>query len=347
MSIRGKTIAVVLLVMGAAFGLLGVLLAGNVQREFARLELREAGRNMERVTESFEASVAALCTKLSDWAVWDDAYAFVADGNRAFVESNVVETTFTGMKVDLMLFHGADGGLRFGQAFDAERRLEAPLPAALLAARFGPASPLLPRGDADAPRHGILQAEGQRPLVFCAQPILTSEGAGPARGTLVFGAWLDAEREEALRKLTRLDLEFTPVRGEGAAAPPRLQVESDDLLAGYVSFPDPGGGAALRVRAALPREIHAEARRTVRTVLLVLASVGLLFALTTVALLEWLVVRRLAAMSSAVNGITQRFEFERRVDDSGSDEISRMGRSVNGLLAAMEQAMHAGESHGR
>lgn len=102
MSIRGKTIAVVLLVMGASFGLLGVLVAGKIRAEFARLELREAERNVERVRESVDAAVAAVCTKLSDWAVWDDAYAFVEDGNAAFVDSNVVESTFTGMKIDLL-----------------------------------------------------------------------------------------------------------------------------------------------------------------------------------------------------------------------------------------------------
>lgn len=232
--------------------------------------------------------------------------------------------------------------MKLGKAYQEGAGIDAPLPRALLAARFAPGSKLLPRGDADAPVSGVLVGESDRPLLFCAQPILTSEGAGPSRGTLVFGAWLDPAREEALRKLTRLDLRFTPTRD---AADTRLVVESEEVLAGYTTFADAWGGGGLEVRAALPREIHQEAKRAVRTVLLVLAGVGLLFAVTTVLLLEWLVVRRLARMSSDVNGITARFEFERRVDDSGSDEISRMGRSVNGLLAAMEQAMTAGESH--
>jgi methyl-accepting chemotaxis protein len=157
------------------------------------------------------------------------------------------------------------------------------------------------------------------------------------------GAWLDGARQEGLRKLTRLSLDFVS-RPEALPgnAPVRLVPVSDDLLEGYISIADPGGRGALETRAALPREIRREASRTVGAVLAALAAVGLVFAVATVLLLERLVLRRLASMSRAVTGITDAFEFDRRVDDSGSDEISRLGRSVNGLLSAMEQAVTSG-----
>jgi sensor domain CHASE-containing protein len=289
------------------------------------------------------AAVEELCAKVADWAVWDDAHAFMADGNREFVESNVVEATFTGTKIDLLLFFAQDGALKLGQAYDEAARMAAPLPASLLAARFAPGSPLLPRGDADGPARGVLVGADHLPLVFCARPILTSAGTGPARGTLLMGAWLDGARQEVLRKLTRLSLDFAS-RPEAlpGSLPVRLVPASDDLLEGYTSIADPGGRGALEVRAALRREIHREAGRTVGAVLAALAAVGLAFAVATVLLLERLVLTRLASMSRAVTGITDAFEFDRRVDDSGSDEISRLGRSVNGLLSAMEQAVTSG-----
>jgi methyl-accepting chemotaxis protein len=182
--------------------------------------------------------------------------------------------------------------------------------------------------------------EGHAPLLFCARPIVTSDGTGPARGTLVMGAWLDDARQEGLRKLTRLSLDFATRPGAPPpGSPARLVPVSDDLLEGFTSVADPGGRGALEIRAALPREIHREAGRTVDAVLAALTVVGLAFALATVLLLERLVLRRLADMSRTVTGITGAFEFGRRVDDSGTDEISRLGSAVNGLLSAAEQAI--------
>jgi sensor domain CHASE-containing protein len=349
MSIRGKTILVVVLLLAASYVLLGWLLTARIRSDFARLEAREARRNLERVDESVGAMVEGLCSRVADWAVWDDAYDFMADGDRRFVESNVVEATFTGSKIDLMLFYGRDGALKLGQAYDAAARMDAPLPAALLASRFAPGSPLLPRGDADAPAGGVLVGEGHAPLVFCARPILSSAGTGPARGTFVMGIWLDGARQEALRRLTRLSLDFAARPGPlPPGAPGRLVPVSDDLLEGYTSVADPGGRGSLEIRAALPREIHREAGRTVEAVLAALTAVGLAFGLATALLLERLVLRRLADMSRTVTGITGAFEFGRRVDDSGTDEISRLGSAVNGLLSAAEQAItFVGSSDGK
>jgi hypothetical protein len=228
--------------------------------------------------------------------------------------------------------------------------MAAALPAQLLAARFGPESPLIAFLAINDSKRGILVGEGhRRPLLFCSQPIVKSSGLGPSRGTMVFGAWLTEARQRTLEKLTRLSLSF---RTSGTpAAPPAapgsgfpIATESEDVLAGLAEFPDPGGRGALVVQASLPREVHREARRTLGAVMLALAVVGGVLGAATLLLLEILVLRRLAAMSAAVKGITDRFEFEARVDDSGSDEISRLGRSVNGLLAAMEQATSSGDA---
>ena len=49
-----------------------------------------------------------------------------------------------------------------------------------------------------------------RCLFLAARPILTSDGHGPARGTLVFGRFLDDLFVERLRSVARLELSFQP-----------------------------------------------------------------------------------------------------------------------------------------
>jgi sensor domain CHASE-containing protein len=345
MGIRAKTFVTLAVLFALSFGALGAVLASRIAGAFAEIEAREARRNLDRVREGVGGAAAAVCAKVSDWAIWDDAHAFMADGNAEFLASNLVEATFTGMGIDLMLFRSGDGTIRHVQAYTPEEKLAAPVPAALVEGRLGAGSALLAGATADAPRSGVIAGAGPWPAVYCAMPILTSDGEGPARGTLVFAAWLGPDRQAAIAKATRLDLAFA--QGPGPAGPDALAPEDDGILVGSTALADAGGEGALTVTARLPREVHREARRTIFSVFVALAVVGLLFGGAIWALLEVLVLRRVKRMSDELHGLTETFDFGRRVDGSGRDEIGRLGDAVNGLVAAMEQATTAAAPAGK
>src|SRR5688500_5461638 len=46
---------------------------------FGEVERREANRNVERARAAMDELLAAMSSKTSDWAAWDDTCNFVAD----------------------------------------------------------------------------------------------------------------------------------------------------------------------------------------------------------------------------------------------------------------------------
>lgn len=355
LSIRKKTLVTLVFSLVALVSVLYGVLSVVVTAGFGTVERRDAMVNMQRVTEAWNRSLQALEMKLGDWASWDDTYAYVVDLNEHYASANLVGAPFESMKIDMMLLFDTQGRPVKMMGWDRTAHREVPIPENLVAAHFSPDNSNILFKTTDGMRQGVVLTRGLPPLLFCSKPILTSNGDGPIRGAMVFASWFDAERQESLQQLTRLSLRYhaetdaaTPrdiaavlpsMRAEGAVV---VQPASERIIAGYTSITDVYGRPAMVICADLPRDIHQQAKATLNWIFLALIGVGIAFCGIIVLLLERVVLRRLSGLSAAVSGITDSFDFTRRIDVAGSDEISRLGRSVNGLVAACEQVMDVG-----
>jgi sensor domain CHASE-containing protein len=355
LSIRRKTLVTLVFSLVALVSVLYGVLSAVVTAGFGTVERRDAMVNMQRVTEAWGRSLQALEMKLGDWASWDDTYAYVVDQNEHYASANLVGAPFESMKIDMMLLFDPQGRPVKMMGWDRTAHREVPIPENLVAAHFSPDSPNILFKTTNAMREGVVLTRGLPPLLFCSKPILTSNGDGPIRGAMVFASWFDAERQQSLQQLTRLSLRFhantdesTPrdvasvlpgMRADGAVV---VQPASERIMAGYTSITDVYGQPAMVICADLPRDIHQQAAATLNWILLALIGVGVAFCGIIVLLLERVVLRRLSRLSATVSGITDSFDFSRRIEISGDDEISRLGRSVNGLVAACEQVMDVG-----
>ena len=355
MSIRKKTLVTLVFSLVALVSVLYGVLSVVVTAGFGSVERQDAAVNMQRVREAWNRSIQNLGMKLGDWSSWDDTYAYVVDRNEHYASANLVGGPFESMKIDMMFFFDPQGQPVKLIGWDRAEHKEAPVPEKLIAAHFGPDSPNVLLRSPEATREGVVLTHGYPPLLFCSKPILTSSGDGPIRGTMVFACWFDGERQDALQQLTKLSLRFHSQTDETtsrdiAAVMPDLsmdgayvvQPQSEKIMAGYVGIADVYGKPAMILCADLPRNIHRQAVATLRWILLALIGVGVAFCGIIVLMLENVVLKRLAGFSSAVSGITESFDFSRRLDIPGADEISKLGRSVDGLMAACEQVMYVG-----
>ncbi len=57
--------------------------------------------------DALAGQLGELATFNHDWAAWDDTYAFVQDGNPRYVEANLMDETFVGARLDLMILQTA------------------------------------------------------------------------------------------------------------------------------------------------------------------------------------------------------------------------------------------------
>ena len=348
MTLRRKTL---LIIAGTFYGVIILLffISRNILLEsYTDLERQSIYRDVERVQASYSQQLTSLERTNTEWAAWDDTYEFINDANEEYIRSNLTDSTFTGLGLNLMLYIGASGQVVFSKAFDLESEEEMPLPPSIANYLAGH-DYLVAHQDTESRYTGtIVLPEG--PMIISSQPILTSEGQGPVRGTLVMGRYLDAAKMNELAEITLLSIsihqlndpkappDFSVARSSiSPAAPVFVQPLNEQSIAGYSFIHDIGGQPTLILRVDTSRDIYHQGQSAISYLILTIVGVSLAFGLVTILLLEKQVLSRLSYLSRSVSDIGTSGKLSTRVSMPGSDELSRLGATINGMLAALEQ----------
>jgi two-component sensor histidine kinase/sensor domain CHASE-containing protein len=349
MSIRLRTLILIAGTTAALLALLYAVSAFVFLDRFARLENREALRSLEQARNALSGELDELAVFNHDWAAWDDTYSFIQDGNLAFVEANLMDETFVGAGLDLMLFLDRAGRVVFGRSYDRQQNTTLPVPAEVLR-NLGPGSRLVPQTDRDESFGGVLLLS-QAPLLVSSRPILTSTFQGPSRGTLIMGRYLDERKVAELAEQTRLELRLfrldrdalqelpEQARAQLALQGALVRPLDEQRIAAYALLPDVFGGAALVLRSVIPREIHRQGRMSIRDLALSLVGVALFFGALTMVLLEVAVLRRLSGLSRSVTQIGSRRDLADRVAVQGKDELAVLAAAINSMLAELQKSV--------
>jgi signal transduction histidine kinase/DNA-binding response OmpR family regulator len=349
MTLRTKTLSIISLTVIALLVVLYITSTTIVMGGFARVEEQDTRKNVQRVLDAYADEVAKLNITAGDWATWDATYAFIEDGNQAYIDENVSEATTARLGLSVLAYIHSSGRVVISTGFDPATRKSMPLPESFRA-HLVTGDLLLQHPDLKTGVTGVmLLPEG--PLLVAARPILTSDGDGPSRGTLIMGHYLDAPLLAQLAERTHVDVsmqrfdtpqmpaDFDAVRSallQGASSV--VQPLSDDAIAGYTLVRDVYGKPAFMLRATLPRPIYAQGRVSTQYQLASLLVVGLVFGAVTLILLVKLVVSRLARLSADVSRIGTSGDLSMRVSMTGEDEVSHLAGEINRTLDALEHA---------
>ena len=252
--------------------------------------------------------------------------------------------------VDLVVFvRHADHRIIFSSLIDSKSKKSLPVPKDLQE-YFRSQEFLLQLQNKERKEMGmVLLPEGA--LLMTAGQILTSQGKGPSRGILVMGRYLQIDR---LAKRTHFNitvqrLDHPPMPLDFQIAERALlkgtstfvQPLNEDIIAGYTLLKDMDGNKALLLRVDLPREIYHRGQASVRYLIWSLLLVGLVFSVTTLLLLEKLVLSRLARLSTDVSRIGASGDLRSRVLIPGKDELSYLANAINWMLNQLNQSQVA------
>ncbi|HET6477476.1 MAG TPA: CHASE4 domain-containing protein [Dehalococcoidales bacterium] len=349
MTLRRKTL---LIIAGTFYGVIILLffISRNILLEsYADLERRSTHRDVERVLAAYSYGLSELETTAADWAAWDDTYVFIADHNEDYIRSNLTDSTFTQLGLSLMLYIDSSRQITFGKAFDLENEEEIPLPPGI-SAYLTEHSFLVSHRDAESSYAGtIVLPEG--PMLIASHPILPSEDEGPIRGTLIMGRYLDAAKVNELADITLLSItihkfndpqappDFFVARSSiSTASPVFVQPLSEQSIAGYKFINNIDGHPALILRVDAHRDIYHQGQSAISYLILSIVGVSLAFGLVTLLLLEKQVLSRLSYLSRSVSDIGTGGKLTARVSVPGSDELAKLGATINGMLGALEQS---------
>lgn len=340
MTLRTRLLVSVGLTVALLAGGLYFFSADAVLNGIEKLERRDARADVVRVQRGVDQLLDDLHLKAVDWAEWDDAYAFMKDRNRAFIQSNCPDQTLTTMKLDALIFVDTAGRVAFSKTI---RRIEdAPPPSVSRVCRAlgldGPAKLVGARS------LRTILVENGLPLMVSVRPILTSRQTGPPRGWLVFGRYFGADELANLAERTQLKLDAFPADSpanpsdvktaaaslQGQDGPP-LRAESNRVLYGYASIRALDGNGVEVIRVALDRHAYAQGLAILDYLFRQTLLIGVSFCIVALFVLERFALARIADLSRQVETAGN----DGVVTLPGRDELSGLARRINEMLASI------------
>jgi sensor domain CHASE-containing protein/CHASE1-domain containing sensor protein len=255
-----------------------------VRPAFVEIEQAQAFEDAARARAAIDGELRELGEELSDWAQWDDAYAFAASRDPAFVASNLGDWRLLekNSRLNLCFIFARDGQVLYGGGYNAQ--LGGFLTPAAFAGETPPIwSMLAPRLAREEPYGGVLSTEHGL-LLLAARPIVTTRGTGVARGMLVFGRFLDDKLLRALGTQTQVTFDLLPASDPRLSPLERdyldtlrtreavLRPAADGTLFVYEALAGLDGRALALLRTPIRQEISATAARTSQTLI---GSLGL------------------------------------------------------------------------
>lgn len=330
-----------------------------VTHSFAQLEQEDTLRNVERARNAVDNELAHIDSLVHDWAVWDDTYQFVADGNQAFIDANMTDETFIFNHLNVIAVVNTQGRVVYAKSFDPIARQTVALPG-FLATQMDPSGPLVrPALSESGVTTGTLRVD-QQTLLVASRPILTSLGDGPSRGALIMGRFANEAFFEELSatvqmpvRLQRLDVPSLPADMERARAQlgtvGQLWVQALDAqsVAGYTLLSDVNNQPTLLLRVVLPRVIYQYGQTSFRTLAVAVVPITLAIGVLILALLESTLLTRINSLGRQASSLGEATDLSGRILLRGRDELNALAERINQMLAHLQRAEDAGRRRER
>jgi PAS domain S-box-containing protein len=348
-SLRRKTLLIIALTTIGMVGGLSLISHYLLNRGFGKLEEEFARENVARASGAIANELSTLDRTTSEYAAWDQTYAFVRGDKPKYIETEFPTTTFQQLQINFVVIYDLEGKRLFAKGFDLQRGGEAALPEGL-DQHLQPGSPLLTHRNLVSREAGIL-ALTHGPVLIDARPILTSDNRGPIAGTMIMGRVLDVEEFSHLGIMTNTalkvedldvaqhDPEFQRAASKVSRSEPvDIETVSDDEIDGYEVLKDIYGKPAVITRVSLTRPIHAQGQTSFLQFLLLLLASAFVFGAVILRLLERVVISRIANLSDSITQIGASGDLSARLVIAGKDEIAYLGTAINGMLEDLERS---------
>ncbi|MCA9297005.1 MAG: HAMP domain-containing protein, partial [Phycisphaerales bacterium] len=350
MRLRTKVLMIVGVAVICTVAVLYPILRHMVYGTTEEFERASILNDVTQAENALGPELASLTRTAIDYAVWDDTYRFMQGVDREqYLESNIELSTFSNNELDFIMFTDRDGAIVFGRTYEDDD--EAILPLNETAAGLPKLYPSLIEIPTPARAiYGIVRF-GEHTALVASHPILRGDRGGPAAGMLVIGKIFGDTELDRMIALTELDLDV--MRLDDNTRPDDVRIIQNELtdptqrrarpiddrrIAGYTLLTDLRGRPELILRVVQRREIYRTGKSILLWVGLILILGGSAFAMITVALLEYLVLRRISRFARIVHEIGSRGDPTARVPVQGRDEITDLAEVLNQTFKALEQS---------
>lgn len=335
LGLQGRALVALLLALISLFIAVTSTLRYILLPSFEALEDKAVADDLQRATKAFHHSSSSLERTATDWAWFDDMWAYMETRQPEFLEANANAQTLYNVDADILAYVDMQGALVMGRQLIDSQHTQDGLPAELLkvVTGTGEIAQAGPRGqDIDTL---VTIREGETAFLS-ARPIRRSDKSGEVRGTLIIGRYIDGDELKRLGDETRLDLSFHIPAPQGVAQGQCTDVGETRTCFELVLDQSQKPAMALEVR--FDRAIYRQGLQTVTTVALVLLAFCGLLTIGISALLQAQIIRPMLLLTRHIEAIAAGSRWADRVQIDRDDEIGKAGEGVNHLLERVESS---------
>lgn len=346
MKLREKTL--ILIGITVAFSIALMYIASNVSliEGFENLEKQNTIQDVDLVLNSISNEVTDLNEVVFDWAIWDDTYRFIQDNNSAYIQSNLVDSTFSNLKLNFVIFIDNNGNIVYAKGFDLENDQEVSLPKGIES--YLTKDSVLLNHSGNKTTSGIIQLP-DGPAFVSSSSILPTNGEGPSKGTIIFGRMLNENQVNKISNMTKLPVTIFKVNDQGMSLdfqnalkwinkgnPVYVNPLNDSFIAGYAIVDDIYGNPAFIVRIDDNRSFYNEYENSLSFFILSILFVGFVLVISTLIYLDKNILSRLSRLDKDITSIGKKGNISARVTMDGADELSSLANSINTMLSKLE-----------
>ena len=349
MSLRRRTLFIGAALLIGLILTLYAILSSVITSNFAELERQSTARDVQRVMNAVSDMQNTLASNATDYAKWDDLYAFVEDHNPEFATANFENGAFINLAVNLVMVVNTSGDIIYGNSYDPVTQKLGPVPP-----EFVNRLTTIQRSGANGLASFSVLPQGT--LLFASQPILKSGGLGTSRGMFIMGRYLDDEAIKELSQKTQLSIGFNPndaqlpsalkslVAKISANMPIAQQVIDEHSIVAGSLLNDVDGQSTLLVTVTDPRSIHQFAQSSLTYLVVALIGAGLVFGLVMLFVLDRSILSRVTQLSRTLSQMTVQRSLSQRLPETGNDELSDLAKSFNNLASQLENTVDSLEN---
>jgi sensor domain CHASE-containing protein/GAF domain-containing protein len=349
MLLRRKTFLLLLLttvgMVAVSYFIFRIVLMGG----FYKLERNTVQENIRRMLGALDSEVSNLETMSVDWAAWDDTYEFAADGNQEYITANFQDLTYTSIKLDMIILINTEGVILYGYGFDKALGITIPLPPEIQSQITATSVFGRPLTSEEATKGIYMLDDG--PMMVVLQPIMTTDGSGPSRGTFIFGRRIDSDEIQTLVKISQLT-NLTVERWDNPQTSADISKARDHLAeqntfyiqnldskqaAGYAAVEDIYGNRAIILHTLTPRTISQQGQTSFTYLMIALALSSVVFGLVINFLLSRLFISPLAALNLNIGSAIKKQDYSVRIPLRGKDELTQQATFFNELVETLDR----------
>ncbi len=314
---------------------------------YQQLERSQVQDALGATRYSLARSVDDMNATANDYAVWDDTYRFVVDNNSSYVETNLVESTFDNLHLNLMIFENTEGKIVNVTAYDLVNKSFV-APPSDLDKLTSTSSPLFFHNESAGNSTGILYT-ANGPMLVASQPILKSDNSGPIRGTLMIGRYLTLDVLHAIVGPDKAvseypfgaqspdDVQRVQPSLAGGAASVVIPVNATNVT-GFTLLRDIYGNPSLVIKEELPRTLYLAGQSITNTFLGLLVISGFISLACMVWSLRRFVIAPLLRINDSLAHIRTSDDLSKRVPERGDVELVWLARAINATLASLQSS---------